>query len=264
MDSQFGIKVNGIDLYLWIKFADNEKGLMLPPYKPSLKTMHVLGTDRIGRDILARLVYGFRVTIFFVVIYNIIVYCAGISIGFIMGYYGGMFDLIFQRIIEIWDLIPFIYAVMILSAIFKPSFFIFIIIFAALGWTKKTWMIRALTYKEKERGYVQAARCFGASTFKIFFRHILPNLLPAILTSLPFSFNIGISAITALDYLGFGLPAPTPSWGELLATGTSLFTTAPWILLSVLITLIAVLVMITFIGEGLRESFDPKHYTIYQ
>lgn len=264
LNSNKGVQIPGTDVYIWIKFADNEKGAILPPYKPSFKTKHILGTDRIGRDILARLVYGFRVTVIFIVLYTIIVYCIGVGVGFIMGYYGGMFDLIFQRIIEIWDLIPFIYAVMIFSAIFKPNFFLFIMIFAALGWTKKTWMIRALTFKEKERGYVQSARCFGASTSRIFFRHILPNLLPVILTSLPFSINVGISAITALDYLGFGLPPPTPSWGEILATGTSLFITAPWILLSVLTALIAVLIMITFIGEGLRESFDPKHFTIYQ
>lgn len=259
-----GIKLSQKELYVWIKFADNARGLLLPPYKPSFKTRHILGTDRIGRDVLARLVYGFRTTLIFVLIFNIVTYCIGIGFGFIMGYKGGKFDLLFQRIIEVWELIPFIYVVMILSSIFKPNFILFIIIFTLFGWTKKTWMIRVLTYREKESGYVQAARCFGSSTTRIFFRHILPNLLPAILTSLPFSINTSISAITALDYLGFGLPPPTPSWGELLAVGTSLFLTAPWILLSVLTALIAVLIMITFIGEGLRESFDPKHFTIYQ
>jgi len=264
IDSNYGIKVSQKEIYIWIKFADTMQGLLLPPYKPSFKTRHILGTDRIGRDVLARLVYGFRTTLMFALIFNIVTYCIGIGFGFIMGYKGGMFDLLFQRLIEIWELIPFIYVVMILSSIFKPNFILFIVIFTLFGWTKKTWMIRALTYREKESGYVQAARCFGSSTSIIFFRHILPNLLPAILTSLPFSINSSISAITALDYLGFGLPPPTPSWGELLATGTSLFLTAPWILLSVLTALIAVLLMITFIGEGLRESFDPKHFTIYQ
>lgn len=264
INSNDGIKVSQKELYVWIKFADNANGLLLPPYKPSFKTMHILGTDRIGRDILARLIYGFRTTLIFVLVFNLVTYCIGIGLGFIMGYRGGSFDLFFQRLIEIWDLIPFIYVVMILSSIFKPNFIVFIVIFTLFGWSKKTWMIRVLTYREKESGYVQAARCFGASTTRIFFRHILPNILPAILTSLPFSINTSISAITALDYLGFGLPPPTPSWGELLATGTSLFLTAPWILISVLTALVAVLIMVTFIGEGLRESFDPKHYTIYQ
>lgn len=264
INTSTGIKVSHNELYVWIKFADTAKGLLLPPYKPSFKTRHILGTDRIGRDVLARLIYGFRTTLIFVLIFNIVTYCIGIGLGFIMGYKGGKFDLLFQRLIEIWELIPFIYVVMIISSIFKPNFIVFVIVFTLFGWTKKTWMIRVLTYREKESGYVQAARCFGSSTPRIFFRHILPNLLPAILTSLPFSINTSISAITALDYLGFGLPPPIPSWGELLATGTSVFLTAPWILLSVLTALIAVLIMITFIGEGLRESFDPKHFTIYQ
>jgi microcin C transport system permease protein len=181
-----------------------------------------------------------------------------------MGYVGGRFDLVVQRLIEIWEQIPFLYVVMIVVSIFRPEFLLFLGIFILFGWTARTWSVRAMTYRERERDYILAARTMGASTWRIVTVHILPNVLVVVLTSLPFAVEGGISALTALDYLGFGLRPPTPSWGELIGQGISVYQTAPWIIASVTVAMTLVLVLIAFVGEGLREAFDPKRYTVYR
>lgn len=235
-----------------------------PPYPPSAVERHYLGTDRIGRDIVARLFYGFRIAILFALAYVFLTFAIGTTVGCLMGYWGGVFDIVFQRIIEIWEQIPFLYIVMIIAAIFQPNILLFLAIYVIFGWTARTWSVRAMTYRERERDYVLAARAMGASTWRIIGVHIVPNILVVILTSLPFAVSGGISSLTALDYLGFGLPAPTPSWGELIGQGVSNYQTAPWILISVVVAMTVVLVMIAFIGEGLRDAFDPKKYTVYK
>lgn len=235
-----------------------------PPFAPSIRSGHLLGTDRIGRDIVARLVYGFRIAISFSMFYVFITYLIGTGIGCLMGLWGGMFDTVSQRIIEIWERIPFLYIVMILSSIFQPNFMLFLLIFIVFGWTSKTWTVRTMTYRERERDYIFAARSMGASTMRLVGVHVLPNILVVVVTTLPFSVAAGISALTALDYLGFGLRPPTPSWGELISQGISTYKNAPWILSSVLVSMVALLVMIAFIGEGMREAFDPKRYTTYK
>lgn len=235
-----------------------------PPYAPSLKDRHLLGTDRIGRDLVARLVYGFRIAILFSLGFVFVTFFIGTVIGSLMGYRGGLFDTFFQRIIEIWERIPFLYVVMILASIYKPNFFMFLFIFIFFGWSARTWTVRAMTYRERERDYIVAARAMGASTWRIITVHIIPNVLVVIVTMLPFSVAAGISSLTALDYLGFGLRPPTPSWGELISQGIASYQNAPWILTSVIAAMVLVLVMIAFIGEGLREAFDPKKYTVYK
>ena len=250
--------------YTWVRYASNNKGHIMHPYPPSFKTGHFLGTDRIGRDVLARLVYGYRIAILFSLLYVFITFFIGIVIGVLMGYYGGMFDTILQRFIEIWEQIPFLYMVMILSAIFAPSFAIFLLIFVLFGWTAKTWVARAMTYRERERDYILAARSMGASTWRIVSVHVIPNIIVIILTSLPFAISGGISSLTSLDFLGYGLRPPTPSWGELLNVGIATFQNAPWILSSITTAMVCILVMITFIGEGLRDAFDPRRFTVYR
>jgi len=235
-----------------------------PPYPPSAADRHFLGTDRIGRDILARLLYGFRIAILFSLGFVSVTFLAGTLLGMLMGYVGGRFDLIVQRLIEIWEQIPFLYVVMIVVSVFRPEFFLFLAIFVLFGWTSRTWAVRAMTYRERERDYVLAARTMGASKWRILTVHILPNVLVVVLTSLPFAVAGAISALTALDYLGFGLRPPTPSWGELIGQGISVYQSAPWIILSVTAALTLVLVLIAFVGEGLRDAFDPKRYTFYQ
>ena len=234
-----------------------------PPFPPSLKDKHYLGTDEIGRDILARLIYGFRICITFSLLLLIMNFSIGITLGCIMGYWGGKFDLLFQRLIEIWSSIPFLYVIMIIASIVVPNLMILVIISVIFGWMGITWYMRTMTYKEKAREYVMAAKAMGASNSRIVFKHILPNTVSLIVTFVPFYVAGGISSLTALDFLGFGLPAPTPSWGELLQQGTNNLQ-AIWIVSSTVTALVVVMVSITFIGEAIRESVDPKMHSTFE
>ena len=234
-----------------------------PPFPPSTRERHYLGTDAVGRDIVARLVYGFRIAIAFSLLLLVTNYAIGVSIGSAMGFWGGKFDLIFQRIIEIWSNVPFLYVIIIISSIVVPNFFMLILIMAIFGWIGITWTMRTVTYKERAREYVLAARALGASNFRIIFKHIIPNTIAIIVTFAPFSVSGGIVALTSLDYLGFGLPPPTPSWGELIQQGwTNL--DAWWISGSVIGAMVVTLMVVTFIGEAVREAFDPKLHTTYE
>lgn len=234
-----------------------------PPFAPDWRQRHFLGTDTVGRDVLARLVYGFRIAIFFSLGLLAINYAIGVSLGCAMGYFGGRFDLLFQRLIEVWSNVPFLYVIIIISSIVVPNFWILVLIMAIFGWIGITWTMRTVTYKERERDYVLAARVLGASHGRIILRHILPNTVAVIVTYAPFSVSSGIVALTSLDYLGFGLPPPTPSWGELLAQGWT-YMSAWWIVASVVGAMVVTLVAVTFIGEAVREALDPKLYTIYE
>jgi microcin C transport system permease protein len=234
-----------------------------PPFPPSFNDKHYLGTDNSGRDILARLVYGFRIAIFFSLLLLIFDFGIGISIGSAMGYFGGKFDLFFQRIIEIWSNVPFLYVIIIISSVVVPGFITLVIIMAFFGWIGMTWTIRTVTYKEKARDYVLAAKALGASNSRIIFRHIIPNTISVIVTYAPFAVSGGIVALTSLDYLGFGLAPPTPSWGELLQQAWT-HMDSWWIGASVIGAMTITLVAVTFIGEAVREAFDPKMYTTYE
>jgi len=244
-------------------YENDFKDGLYPPLPPSFQDRHFLGVDIVGRDIVARLVYGFRIAIFFSLLLLVANYTVGISIGSAMGYWGGKFDLFFQRIIEIWSNVPFLYVIIIIASIVTPSFFILILIMAFFGWIGITWIIRTVTYKEKEREYILAAKALGASDLRIIFKHIIPNTLSVIVTFAPFAISGGIIALTSLDYLGFGLPPPTPSWGELLQQGWSDMN-AWWISGSVITALVVTLMTVTFVGEAVREASDPKQYTFYE
>lgn len=248
----------------WNPYEQDFRKDRYPPYPPSLEQRHLLGTDPIGRDILARLVYGFRTAIIFSLLITASSFILGTLVGSLMGYRGGIFDILFQRLIEIWEMVPLLYVVMIITSIFHPGLLLFTGIYLIFSWTGPTWSVRAMTYRERERDYIRAARSYGASTLRIIRVHIVPNILVVLLTGLPFAIAGGITALTALDYLGFGLPPPHPSWGELLSQGISKYRQAPWILASVLAAMVSVLVMITFVGEGLREAFDPRRHTTYR
>lgn len=232
-----------------------------PPLAPSKQ--HWLGTDTTGRDVVARLLYGFRIAIAFSLMLLIFEYAIGITIGCLMGYWGGVFDIVFQRIIEIWSNIPTLYVIMIVASIVPPGFWTLLLIMIAFSWTGMTWYMRTASYRENTRDYVLAARAIGASGSRIIFKHILPNSISTVVTFVPFSVAAGVTALTALDYLGFGLPAPTPSWGELLKQGTDNLE-SPWIVTSVVVAMTLVLMLVTFIGEAIREAFDPKAFHIYE
>jgi len=231
---------------------------------------HWLGTDTTGRDIFARLFYGFRTAIFFALSFMTLTYFVGITIGCLMGYYGGVFDLIVQRLIEIWSNIPFLYMIIILFSVIPSTFSIpvriglLLAVMVLFSWTSMTYYMRTVTYREKSRDYTAAAIVLGAGSGRIIFHHILPNTISTIVTFMPFTVASAVTAITSLDFLGFGLPPPTPSMGELLKQGTQTLTTAPWIISSAFAALVSILILVTFIGEAVREAFDPKKFTTYQ
>ena len=240
------------------------------PNAPSISDRHLLGTDTTSRDILARLFYGTRIALWFSLAFMVAVYAIGVTIGCAMGYFGGMFDLVFQRFIEIWSNIPFLYMIIIVFSVVPQTFSIsarmtmLLTVLVLFSWTSLTYYMRTETYKEKSRDYTAAARVIGATDTRIIFRHILPNVLSTLVTFMPFTIVSAITTITALDFLGFGLPPPTPSLGELLKQGTATLRTAPWIVTSAFGTLVILLTVVTFIGEAVRESFDPKKFTIYR
>jgi microcin C transport system permease protein len=231
---------------------------------PDLAKRHLLGTDTQNRDIFARLVFGFRKALAFALWFVVGTYALGILIGCAMGYYRGLFDLIFQRIIEIWSNVPFLYVVIIIASLVRPSLGWLVAINIAFGWMGMTYYMRTGTLKEAARDYVASAQVLGASDTRIILRHILPNTAATLVTFVPFTVAGAIGSLTALDFLGFGLPVPTPSWGELLRQGTQNLTTAPWIVLSAVTAMTLVLTLVTFVGEAVREAFDPRKFTTYQ
>ncbi len=247
----------------WSPYEQDYSSGSFPPNAPSLEQGHYLGTDSSGRDILARLVYGFRTAVGFAFIALTASYAIGVLLGCLMGFVGGRFDLLFQRFIEIWSQVPFLYVIMILVSLTQPNFMLFVGINVLFGWMGITWYMRTLTYREKVRDYVLAARAQGAGLWRIIVHHILPNTLVMIVTLAPFTVVANISLLTALDYLGFGLPPPTPSWGELLRQGVN-HLDAPWIVASVVTAVSLVLITVSFIGEAIREAFDPKHFSRYE
>lgn len=240
-------------------FIDGER----PPYAPSIERKHYLGTDSIGRDIIARLVYGFRIAIMFALFSLVLCMGIGVSVGCAMGYFGKWTDLLGQRVIEILSVVPFLYVIMVFASIVKPDLFWLTVAFVMFGWMGITWYMRSMTYKEKARDYVMSARAIGASHTRIIFHHILPNTFVMVITIAPFFMVGSISALTALDYLGFGLRPPTPSLGELLLQGKA-HMESPWIVWSAILSVSLILVLIQFIGEAVREAFDPKRYTRYE
>ena len=229
-----------------------------PPTHPDSK--HWFGTDNRGRDVFARMMYGFRISISFALVVTFFAYIIGIAIGAILGYFGGKIDIFGQRIIEMTAGIPFLFTIMILSAIMKPSFFMLAGLLIAFGWISLTYYIRGEFYREKAKDYVAAAISMGASNRRIMFKHILPNALTPVITFMPFAVVGYIFSLVSLDYLGFGLAPPTPSWGELLTQGREDITYW-WLISSPLFAIFCTLLTITFIGEGIREAFDPKVYS---
>lgn len=226
-----------------------------PPYAPSSK--HWLGTDAHGRDLLARLIHGFRICMSFSILLSLIGTFFGIVIGGVQGYLGGKTDMLFQRLIEVWAALPFLYVVILLGNIYGQGFWLLVIIMAAFSWIGLSYYMRAEFFKIKQMQFIKAATVLGLSHRKIFFKEILPNALTPVITLFPFSLIGGITGLTSLDFLGFGLQAPTPSWGDLLSQGlANLY--APWITIFTILALFITLMLASFIGEGIRDAFDPK------
>ena len=225
---------------------------------PSRPSMHnYLGTDDRGRDVLARLIYGFRLSVLFAFVLTAIGIIIGVFFGAIQGYFAGRVDLYMQRFIEIWSSMPELYILIIFSSLFEPSVFLLIILLSLFGWMSLSDYVRAEFLKGRNMEYVVAARTLGLSNTKIILKHILPNSMVSVITFLPFRISGAILILTSLDFLGLGVPPDTPSLGELLAQGKENIE-AWWLSLSTFLVLVGTLLLLIFIGEGIRESLDSR------
>jgi microcin C transport system permease protein len=216
-----------------------------------------LGTDAQGRDVVARLIYGFRISVLFGLTLTILSSIIGVAAGAVQGYFGGWIDLLFQRFIEIWTSVPELYLLMILAAVLTPGFFVLLGILLLFSWVRLVGLVRAEFLRGRNFEYIQAARALGVSNGVIMFRHLLPNAMVATLTFLPFILSGSVMTLTALDFLGFGLPPGSPSLGELLGEGKE-NVTAPWLGLSGFFTVAIMLSLLIFIGEAVRDAFDAR------
>ncbi|MFW2437567.1 MAG: ABC transporter permease [Parvibaculales bacterium] len=225
------------------------------PAPPSAENW--LGTDDQGRDVVARLIYGFRISVFFGLALTIASSLIGILAGAVQGYFGGWVDLAMQRFIEIWTSVPSLYLLIIMAAIIEPGFWILLGILLLFSWVSLVGVVRAEFLRARNLEYVEAARALGIGDATIMWRHVLPNAMVATLTFMPFILNASITTLTSLDFLGFGMPPGSPSLGELLAQGKANLQ-APWLGLSGFFTIAVMLSLLIFIGEAVRDAFDPR------
>jgi microcin C transport system permease protein len=231
-------------------------GLPVPaPAPPS--TRNWLGTDDQARDVLARVIYGFRLSVLFGFTLTIISSIIGVAAGAVQGYYGGLVDLLFQRFIEIWSGMPTLYLLIILGSIIAPGFWVLLVFQLLFSWMNLTGVVRAEFLRGRNLDYVRAARALGVSDGLVMWRHILPNAVVATMTFLPFTLSGSVTILATLDFLGFGLPPGSPSLGELVSQGKDNLQ-APWLGLTAFVVLGGVLTLLIFIGEAVRDSFDPR------
>lgn len=227
------------------------------PVPSSPTKVNFFGTDDRGRDVLARLIYGFRLSVLFGFSLTLVGTLLGMLFGAIQGYFGGRVDLFCQRFIEVWSAMPELYLLIIFASIFKPSFLLLLILLSLFGWIGLSDYVRAEFLKGRNMEYVKAAKALGVNNTTIMYRHLMPNSMTPVITFLPFRLSGAILALTSLDFLGLGLPPPAPSLGELLAQGKSNID-AWWLSISTFIVLVGMLILLIFIGEALREAFDPR------
>ncbi|MEY4884281.1 MAG: hypothetical protein RIS34_2135 [Pseudomonadota bacterium] len=247
----------------WALFAPNPYGPKTLNYfakepNPSRPTRdNLLGTDDRGRDLLAQLIYGFRVSVLFALALTFTGVVLGVITGAIQGFFGGKTDLAFQRFIEVWSSMPELYLLIIFSAVFSPSLALLLILLSLFGWMGLSDYVRAEFLRNRQLDYVRAARALGVGNWQIITRHILPNSLTPVVTFLPFRMSGAILALTSLDFLGLGVPPGTPSLGELLSQGKNSID-AWWISLSTFGVLVVTLMLLTFMGDALRDALDPR------
>jgi microcin C transport system permease protein len=216
-----------------------------------------LGTDDQGRDVLSRLVYGFRISVAFGLILTLLSSIIGMAAGAVQGYFGGWTDLLFQRFIDIWTSMPTLYLLIILSAFIAPTFWILLLILLLFSWTSLVGLVRAEFLRARNFEYVRAARALGLTNTKIMFKHLLPNAVVSTITFMPFILSGSVTTLTALDFLGFGLPPGSPSLGELLAQGKNNLQ-APWLGVTGFLVVSIMLSLLVFIGEAVRDALDPR------
>ncbi|HEV8016023.1 MAG TPA: ABC transporter permease [Stellaceae bacterium] len=252
------IAAQGFMVWPPIPFADDTINFNLPSPAPSPPDrVNWLGTDDQGRDVLARLIYGFRISVLFGLTLTIFSSIIGVAAGAIQGYYGGLIDISFQRFEEVWAGLPQLFLLIILSSIIQPNFWWLLLIMLLFSWMSLVDLVRAEFLRARNFDYVRAARALGVGNSTIIWRHVLPNAMVATLTFVPFILNGSITTLTSLDFLGFGLPPGSPSLGELLAQGKDNLQ-APWLGLTAFVVLAVMLTLLIFIGEAVRDAFDPR------
>lgn len=255
---QKNIKQNGWMIMPPIPYSFNTVDYYLSSATPSAPNAeHWLGTDEEGRDVLARILYGIRLSLIFAAVLTIVSSAIGIFIGAVQGYFGGKIDIILQRVIEIWDSLPQLFILIIIASVFLPTFWSLLVILLLFSWTGLTGMVRAEFLRLRNFEFVKAAQVLGVGNFRIMFRHILPNALVTSITFIPFIMAEAITSLSALDFLGLGLPQEYPSLGDLVRQGKDNLQ-APWIGFSIFIVLSGLLSMLIFIGEGVRDVFDTR------
>ncbi len=252
------INEKGYAIWPPIRFSYDTINYNLPSPAPSAPDSgNLIGTDDQGRDVLARIIYGFRLSVVFGLTLTIISSIIGVGAGAIQGYYGGLLDIIMQRITEIWASLPSLYILIIFSSIFIPGFWTLLLILLLFSWLSLVDVVRAEFLRARNFDYVRAAHALGVSNRVIIWRHVLPNAMVATLTFMPFILTGSITALTSLDFLGLGLPPGSPSLGELLAQGKNNLQ-APWLGISAFLSLAVMLTLLTFVGEAVRDAFDPR------
>jgi microcin C transport system permease protein len=252
------IRERGWMVWPLIPFSYKTINYALPSPAPSPPDrVNWLGTDDQGRDVVARLIYGFRISVLFGLVLTILSSIVGVAAGAMQGYYGGLTDLLFQRFIEIWSGLPVLYLLIILSAIVQPNFWWLLGIMLLFSWMSLVDLVRAEFLRARNFDYVRAARALGVSNPVIIWRHVLPNAMVATITFMPFILNGSITTLTSLDFLGFGLPPGSPSLGELLAQGKNNLQ-APWLGFTSFFVIAMMLSLLVFIGEAVRDAFDPR------
>ena len=252
--------INAKGWIVWppIRFSYDTISYDLPEPAPSKPTAsNIFGTDDQGRDVAARVLYGFRLSIVFGLILTLVSSVIGITAGAFQGYYGGKTDLFMQRVIEVWSSLPSLYILIIFSAMFVPGFWTLLAILLLFSWVSLVDVVRAEFLRARNLDYVRAANALGVSNHTIMHRHVLPNAMVATMTMMPFILTGSITALTSLDFLGLGLPPGSPSLGELLSQGKNNLQ-APWLGISAFVSLAFMLTLLTFIGEAVRDAFDPR------
>ncbi|MEM7258187.1 MAG: ABC transporter permease [Pseudomonadota bacterium] len=226
-----------------------------PPTPPSAR--HWLGTDDQGRDVLARVIYGFRISVIFGLLLTFLSTVIGVAAGAVQGYFGGLLDLIAQRFIEIWQGLPVLYLLIIMASVIKPSFFTLLFLMTLFSWTALVGVVRAEFLRARNFEYVRAAKALGVNDVTIMARHTLPNAMVATVTFMPFILSGSVTTLTGLDFLGLGLPPGSPSLGELLKQGRDNLH-APWLGLTAFFVLAVMLSLLVFVGEAVRDALDPR------
>lgn len=252
------INQHGYMIEPMIPFADQTPSVMRSvPFPAPPNSENWLGTDDQGRDVLARVLYGLRVSLLFGLALTVAGSIIGIAVGAVQGYFGGWTDLVGQRLMEVWGGLPQLFMIIILVSLFSPSVFVLFGLMLLFGWMGLVGLVRAEFLRARNFDYVRSAKAMGVSDAKIMFRHILPNAMSSSLSQLPFILTANITALTTLDYLGYGLPAGSPSLGELISQGKDNLD-SPWLALAGFFSLTIVLSLLIFIGEALRDAFDPR------